>query len=228
MKDVFARQELERYLERASLLARPGALIGCAREAILTLLCGQEAALYLYRPDGLHRAVPLENGGCRLESAPGEQAPVRGPDAPLCQIAEPADGPRRLYLALGRQGQAPGFWRVTGYAVPLDEDSIAAAAMVSEDVYRRLHDTLARAGAQEGLREENRSERADLLPADALAALSHELRGPLSGALSAVEVLREMLKKQEGPLSKEKCGQLLGAMEQDLYKACLLYTSRCV
>lgn len=219
MKDVFARQELERYLERASLLARPGALIGCAREAILTLLCGQEAALYLYRPDGLHRAVPLENGGCRLESAPGEQAPVRGPDAPLCQIAEPADGPRRLYLALGRQGQAPGFWRVTGYAVPLDEDSIAAAAMVSEDVYRRLHDTLARAGAQEGLREENRSERADLLPADALAALSHELRGPLSGALSAVEVLREMLKKQEGPLSKEKCGQLLGAMEQDLYKA---------
>ena len=30
MKDVFARQELERYLERASLLARPGALIGCA------------------------------------------------------------------------------------------------------------------------------------------------------------------------------------------------------
>lgn len=219
MKDLFARRELERYLERASLLARPGALICCAQEAIVTLLCGQDAVLYLYRPDGLYRTVPLENGGCRLERAPGEQAPGRGPGAPVCQITEPGDGPRRLYLALGREEQAPGFWRVTGYAVPLDADSVASAAVVSEDLYRRLYSALAQAGTGEDTGKEKCLERADLLPADALAVLSHELRGPLAGALSAVEVLREMLKKQDETLYREKYGQLMGAMEQDLYKA---------
>lgn len=206
--DDFIEHELQRYQHRAACAIQPGEQVACAREALLTMLCAQSAALYLYRNGGLMRAHVLEDGGCRLEDSP-EDWRCLPEQAQVYPYEEQGTRLRCVCLALGQQWSAPGFWCIRGLAVPLREEVVQGVQQVCRALEQRLREMLP------DLRDDRKERKEDLLPRDALSVLAHQLQGHLAGALGGVQVLQHRMTLSPDGAG---CGALLTAMEKNLYE----------